>query len=46
MLFLIGVDFKADMNHYLGSLKSSNVRSLKELVDWNIAHTDIAVPEG
>ncbi len=43
---MIDADFKKDLEDYLGSLKRSHVRTLKELIDWNIAHKDIALPEG
>ena len=33
-------------NDYLGALESSEVRNLKELIDWNKAHADIEMPYG
>ena len=42
----IAADLQGDMNEYLQSLKTSRVRSLKELVDWNFAHKDEALTTG
>jgi hypothetical protein len=35
-----------DMNQYLDSLKTTQVRTLKELVEWNTQHAEEALPAG
>ena len=42
----IAADLKENMDHYLGSLKESKVKSLQELVDWNSAHEEEALTIG
>ncbi|KAH8591672.1 amidase signature domain-containing protein [Bisporella sp. PMI_857] len=39
-------DFRSSLNHYLEGLKSSKVRSLKELIEFNDAHPDLELPPG
>lgn len=39
-------DLKQGMDHYLGSLKNSKVKSLKELVEWNRDHAEEALTKG
>lgn len=34
-------DFKEDFEKYLKSVEYSQVRSIQELVDFNIAHSDV-----
>lgn len=34
------------MDSYLLGLLDSKVRSMKELVDWNVEHSDEALPSG
>ena len=34
------------MDHYLGSLKNSKVKSLQELVQWNKDHAEEALTDG
>lgn len=35
-----------DMDEYLSGLKTSRVRSLQELVDWNVEHAEVALTAG
>lgn len=39
-------DLENDMNNYLSGLEKSNVKSLKEIVQWNQQHADEALPSG
>ncbi|KAL8823961.1 MAG: hypothetical protein Q9191_005407 [Dirinaria sp. TL-2023a] len=41
--FLMTADLKHNMDNYLGSLRTSKVKSLQELVDWNSAHAEEAL---
>lgn len=45
-LTIADVELPGDVEVYLKNLTSSNVRSLQELVDWNIAHSEDALPPG
>ena len=38
-------EYGPHINHYLKSLDTSPVRTLKELVEWNISHKDLELPE-
>lgn len=40
------LEFENDLNKYLAGLEGSNVQSLQEMVDWNIAHPSEGLPEG
>ncbi|OBT77497.1 hypothetical protein VF21_05228 [Pseudogymnoascus sp. 05NY08] len=42
----VNVELPGDIEVYLKNLTSSNVRSLQELVDWNTAHSEDALPPG
>ncbi|KAF2110417.1 amidase signature domain-containing protein [Lophiotrema nucula] len=37
-------DYKRNVDQYLSNLETSEVRSLKELIEWNKAHADIELP--
>lgn len=39
-------EYKQDMDDYLGDLQQSNVKTLQELVDWNLEHAEDALPAG
>lgn len=39
-------EFQGALNRYLETLESSQVRNLRELVDWNRQHADIELPQG
>lgn len=39
-------EFPQAFNRYLETLDSSQVRNLKELVDWNRQHADKELPKG
>ncbi|KAL5119079.1 hypothetical protein ACEQ8H_003003 [Pleosporales sp. CAS-2024a] len=41
---ILSHDYEDNVNDYLGALESSEVRNLKELIDWNKAHADIEMP--
>ncbi|KAL6895038.1 amidase signature domain-containing protein [Trichoderma evansii] len=41
---IISYEFQHVFNHYLETLDSSQVRNLKELVDWNRQHADRELP--
>lgn len=40
---LMTADLKENMDNYLGSLQTSKVKSLQELVDWNSVHAEEAL---
>ncbi|MCJ1349375.1 hypothetical protein MMC31_007615 [Peltigera leucophlebia] len=42
---LMVADLKGDMDTYLGSLKQSKVKSLRELVEWNKTHAEEALTD-
>ncbi|THV52153.1 hypothetical protein BGAL_0087g00130 [Botrytis galanthina] len=42
---ILAFDMEADLNSYLKDLAFSQVRSLKELVDWNCEHSDKALTQ-
>ncbi|KAL2072382.1 hypothetical protein VTL71DRAFT_11725 [Oculimacula yallundae] len=37
-------DFESDLNRYLGTNQNCRVSTLKELVEWNFAHAEKALP--
>lgn len=39
-------DLKRDLNAYLGDLEESQVRSLADVIDYNIKHADVELPPG
>lgn len=39
-------DFKKDIDKFLRSVGYSKVRSLQEIIDFNIEHADIEMPIG
>lgn len=39
-------DFVTDMNAYLSALVSSPVRTLEELIQFNVDHADVELPSG
>jgi amidase len=39
-------DLENDMNNYLSGLEKSDVKTLKEIVEWNRQHADEALPSG
>jgi len=39
-------EYEKNINNYLGNLTFSEVRNLKELVEWNVKHADIELPFG
>ncbi|KAL7944871.1 amidase signature domain-containing protein [Trichoderma barbatum] len=42
---IISYEFQQVFNHYLDTLGSSQVRNLKELIDWNRQHADRDLPK-
>ncbi|UKZ92115.1 uncharacterized protein TrAFT101_007083 [Trichoderma asperellum] len=42
---IISYEFQRVFNRYLETLDSSQVRNLKELVDWNLQHADRELPK-
>lgn len=40
------VDFKQDINKFFKSVDNSKVRSLQELIDFNMEHSDLEMPPG
>ena len=45
-LTVIVADLENGMKKYLSGLENSNVKSLKEIVEWNMQHADEALPLG
>ncbi len=43
---ILDADFRSSLNNYLEDLETSEVRSLKELIDFNNAHSDLELPPG
>jgi amidase len=43
---LMYADFRPSLNIYLEDLETSEVRSLKEMIDFNNAHPDLELPPG
>ena len=43
---VVAADLQGYFDSYLQSRKTSRVRSLKELVDWNFAHKEEALTAG
>uniref|UniRef100_A0A093UVR3 Putative amidase n=1 Tax=Talaromyces marneffei PM1 TaxID=1077442 RepID=A0A093UVR3_TALMA len=41
---LMMADLENDMNNYLSGLEKSDVKSLKEIVEWNLQHANEALP--
>lgn len=39
-------DLKRDLNAYLEDLEESEVRSLADVIDYNIKHADVELPPG
>jgi hypothetical protein len=39
-------EYRKNINDYLGSLAFSEVKNLKELIEWNEKHADIELPFG
>ncbi|OPB44623.1 hypothetical protein A0O28_0029420 [Trichoderma guizhouense] len=42
---IMSYEFQGALNLYLETLESSQVRNLRELVDWNRQHADIELPQ-
>lgn len=42
----IVTDLKRDLNSYLEDLAESEVRSLADVIDYNIKHADLELPPG
>lgn len=42
----IVADLKRDLNAYLEDLAESEVRSLKDVIEFNLEHRDLELPPG
>jgi hypothetical protein len=45
-LTVLDYEYKEDIDSYLADLKETKVKNLQELVDWNLAHAEEALPAG